>query len=204
MKRADIDALVFDFGGVLIEIDFDRVFARWAALAGVDAAGVKQRFDHGTAYQQHERGEIDAAAYFESLRSSLGLNLSDADFADGWQQVFGPEIGATVALLPRLALHVPLYLFSNTNAMHYGYWSKRYTRALDPIRRRFISSEMGLRKPERESFQHVARAIGIAPARMLFLDDTQANVEGARAAGVPTVWVRSPADVARAVQPWLD
>ena len=197
------EALLFDFGGVLIEIDFDRVFARWAELAGVEAALVKQRFDHGDPYQMHERGEIDAAAFFAALRARLEIDLTDADFEDGWQQVFGPEIEATVALLPRLAARIPIHLFSNTNALHFDYWSKRYARALAPIDRWFISSKMGLRKPERASFEHVARELGVAPERILFFDDTLANVEGARAAGVPTVWVRSPADVERAVAPWL-
>ncbi|HUP96896.1 MAG TPA: HAD-IA family hydrolase [Usitatibacter sp.] len=195
--------LLFDFGGVLIEIDFERVFARWAELAGVPVAQVKQRFDHGEAYQQHERGEIDAAAYFAALRARLEIDLTDADFVDGWQQVFGAEIAPTVALLPRLAPRIPIHLFSNTNALHYDYWSKHYARALEPVERRFISCQMGVRKPERESFARVARELGVAPERILFFDDTLANVEGARAAGVPTVWVRSPADVESAVAPWL-
>lgn len=204
MTQQPVDALLFDFGGVLIEIDFDRVFARWAELSGVPAEDIKQRFDHGEPYQQHERGEIDAAGFFQSLRGTLGVDLSDADFEDGWQQVFGPEIAPTVALLPRLAKRVPVHLFSNTNPMHYGYWSKRYDQALKPVQRRFISSEMGVRKPERESFEHVSRELGVPPDRILFFDDTLANVEGARAAGLPTVWVRSPADVERAVARWLD
>lgn len=204
MKRDEIDALLFDFGGVLIEIDFDRVFARWAQLAGVGLTQMKERFDHGEAYQRHERGEIDIAEYFASLRADLRIDLSDEDFADGWGKVFGPEIAPTVALLPRLAARTPIHLFSNTNTTHYNYWSARYQEALRPLGRRFISSEMGLRKPEREAFEHVARALDVPPERILFFDDTQANVDGARAAGVRTVWVRSPADVARAVQPWLE
>ena len=197
------EVLLFDFGGVLIEIDFDRVFARWAELAGVDAALVKQRFDHGEPYQRHERGEIDAPAFFAAMRARLEIDLTDADFAEGWQQVFGPEIEPTVALLPRLATRIPIHLFSNTNRMHFDYWSKRYARALAPLDRWFISCQMGLRKPERASFEHVARELGVPLKRILFFDDTLANVEGARAAGVPTVWVRSPADVERAVAPWL-
>lgn len=203
MKREEIDALLFDLGGVLVKIDFDRVLQRWAELAGVGFSQVKSRFDHGEAYQRHERGEIDAAAYFQSLRTALGIRLSDEDFADGWARVFGPEIEETVALLPRLAERVPLHLFSNTNVTHQRYWSVRYAQALQPIERRFVSCEMGMRKPERASFEHVARALGVPPGRILFLDDTEANIEGAKAAGVPTVWVRSPADVAEAVAPWL-
>ena len=198
------EVLLFDFGGVLIEIDFDRVFARWAELGGVPFEQVKSRFDHGEAYQRHERGEIDARAFFQAMRGELQLDLTDADFEDGWQQVFGPEIPDTVALLPRLATRVPIHLFSNTNPMHFAYWKKRYAKALEPFGRWFISCEMGVRKPERESFEHVGRELGVQLDRILFLDDTLANVEGARAAGVQAEWVREPADVRRAVQRWLD
>ena len=203
MTPEPVEALLFDFGGVLIEIDFDRVFARWAKLGGVPFEHVKQRFDHGEPYQQHERGELDAAGYFQALRETLGIDLSDADFADGWQQVFGAEIAPTVALLPRLAQRIPIHLFSNTNELHFDHWSRRYADALGPVDRWFISCRMGLRKPERASFEHVSRELGVPLERILFFDDTQANVEGARAAGVPSVWVRSPVDVEHAVARWL-
>ena len=203
MTQEPVEALLFDFGGVLIEIDFDRVFARWAKLAGAPFEQVKQRFDHGEAYQQHERGEIDAADYFQALRETLGIDLTDADFADGWQQVFGQEIAPTVALLERLARRIPLYLLSNTNELHFAYMSRRYADTLGLLDKWFVSCRMGARKPERASFEYVSRELGVPLDRILFFDDTHANVEGARAAGVPSVWVRSHADVERAVAPWL-
>ena len=203
MTPQPVEALLFDFGGVLIEIDFDRVFARWAELAGVPVEQVKSRFEHGAAYEAHERGEIDASQFYATQRAALGIDLDDADFDDGWQQVFGPEIAPTVALLPQLRKRIPLHLFSNTNHAHHEYWKRRYAEALGPIERRFISCEMGMRKPERESFDAVASALGVAPGRILFFDDTTANIEGARAAGLQAVRVRSTEDVRAAVARWL-
>ena len=166
-----IEALVFDLGGVVIEIDFDRVFARWAQLAGVDFAHVNAHFSHGEAYQAHERGEIDAATYFQSLRDTLGIDLADADFEDGWQRLFGPEIAGTVELLRQLEGRVPQYLFSNTNRVHHDFWSVRHAAALAPLHRHFVSCEMGVRKPEREAFEYVAREIGRASCRERVYDD---------------------------------
>ena len=203
VSEAPVDALLFDLGGVLIEIDFDRVFARWAELAGVPFAQLKPRFEHGTAYREHECGEIDDAAFFAAQRGALGVDLSDADLADGWMRVLGPEIEPTVALLPRLAKRIPLHLFSNTNRIHHDYWKVRYADALRPIDRRFISCDMGLRKPDAEAFEAVSRALGIPPGRILFFDDTEANVNGARAVGLQAVHVRTPEDVRTAVARWL-
>lgn len=202
MTPPHIDAILYDFGGVLIEIDFDRIFARWAELANVPFERVKSRFSHGEAYQRHERDEIGLAEYYESLRRDLAIDLTDEQFTDGWQRVFGPEFAEVTALTHRLAPRVPQFVLSNTNRTHYEYWSSRYAGALAPMRRVFASCDLGVRKPEPAAFERVARETGIALERFLFLDDTQSNLDGARALGVQTALVRSPADVLRALAPW--
>ena len=199
MSEARPEALHFDLGNVLIEVDFARVVRRWAALAGVSPESIATRFEHGPAYEQHERGEIGAAQYYQSLRESLGIGLDDAAFEDGWNQVFGGEIAATVKLAADIAPHIPVYAFSNTNLTHQRHWSVHYAEALRPFRRVFVSNEMGLRKPEAASFEFISREIGVPLERILFFDDTLVNVEGARAVGMPAVLVRGPDDVREAV-----
>jgi HAD superfamily hydrolase (TIGR01509 family) len=83
-------------------------------------------------------------------------------------------------------------------------WSTQFEDALVNFRRVFVSSQMGLRKPERASFDYIAREIGVAASRILFFDDTRANVEGARRAGLQAVHVQRPDDVRDAVRPWLE
>ena len=204
VRREDIDALLFDFGGVLVNIDFGRVTARWAELSGRPVEEVRRRFSHGEAYERHERAEIDIAAYCESLRNDLGVTLADDALIDGWQRVFADPIEPTVRLLRKLRGRVPMYLFSNTNATHYAFFRERYAAALEPLDRIFVSSELGARKPEPEAFERIAREIGVPVHRILFFDDSPANVEGARAIGMPAVLVRSPEDVSAAVGPFLD
>jgi glucose-1-phosphatase len=199
----EIDALLYDFGGVLIEIDFDWIFERWAELAGVPFEQVKGRFKHGGAYRRHERGEIDLAAYYQALRGELGVNLTDEQFTDGWQRVFGPEHPQVVEAVRRLAPRIPQYLLSNTNLTHYEYFRRRYADALAPLRRLFVSCGMDARKPDRAAYEHVSREIGVPPDRIYFLDDTAANIEGAQAIGMKAAHIRSPDDVMHALGPWL-
>ena len=200
---APADAIVYDFGNVLVEIDFNRVVATWARHAGVAAESLGPRFFHGLEYQAHERGQMDAARYFQALRDDLGIDIPDEAFADGWNAVFGEPIASTIEIVHRLAGVVPQYVFSNTNAAHHAFWSSRYREVLAPMDGLFASHQMGLRKPERAAFEMLAREIGTAPGRILFFDDLPANVEGARASGLQAVLVRSTEDVARAVKPWL-
>lgn len=198
--RDAVGALLYDLGGVLIEINFDWILERWAQLGGVAFADLKARFSHCEAYQRYERSEIGLEEYFAALRRDLGIDLSDAEFVDGWQRVFGPEHPEVVALVRDLAGRIPQYAFSNTNPKHLEYWSRRYAEALRPFRRIFASCEIGHRKPEPEAFRYVSRAIGVPLERILFFDDTPANIAGAQALGMPAVLVRSPRDVVAAVR----
>lgn len=199
----NVQALLFDLGGVLIELDWDAVFAQWASCCTADAARLRERFSFDPPYERHERGEITARAYFASLRGSLGIDLTNDEFRAGWERVFAGPIAPTAALLRRIDPRMPLYLFSNTNEAHRAAWMHDYARELAPFRRIFTSCEIGIRKPDRAAFEFIVQEIGVAPARILFFDDTESNVEGARRAGLQAVHVRSPEDVARAVRPWL-
>ena len=200
---ARVEAVVYDLGGVLVDVDFGRVIHRWAEAAGAEPEALRGRFTLGPAYQAHERGEIDAAGYFEAMREELGLTLDDAAFADGWNAIFGGVIEPSVSNMHALASRVPQYLFSNTNAAHHAHWSRRYELELAPLLVHFVSHRLGCRKPDPAAFARVAREIGVPADRVLFFDDLPANVEGARAAGMQAVLVRGPDDVAGAVSPWL-
>ena len=193
------EALLFDLGNVLVDISFDRTFEHWGRAAGLETGQVRDRFSFDAAYERHERGEITAAAYFQTLRGSLGIDISDTDFLDGWNAMLVGEVVGVRKLLERVQGRFPLYAFSNTNAVHYALWSVEYGTMLAPFRQVFASNEMGLRKPEPEAFMAVVAAIGVPPERILFFDDSQVNVEGARQVGMAAVLVSAIDDVADAL-----
>jgi putative hydrolase of the HAD superfamily len=200
---ATVKALLFDLGGVLVELDWQRAFAHWASCAGKPVGPIRAAFSFDVPYQRHERGEIDAAAYYQSLRRSLQLDIPDAQFEIGWNAIFVRAIPETVEMVRSLRGRIPMYLFSNSNAAHHASWSARFATALEPFEKVFISSAIGRRKPSREAFEHVAHEIGVPLASILFLDDTPENIDGARDAGMQAALVRSPQDVHNALRSWL-
>jgi len=191
------DALLFDLGGVVIDIDFNRAFARWAKHAGCDERHVRERFSQDAAYCRHEVGEIGIADYFASLRDSLGIDLSDAQLLDGWNAIYIGEIPGVAALLARARERIPLYAFTNTNRAHEACWSVQFAGIATLFTKVFVSSTMGLRKPERAAFELVVKDIGVPAGRIVFFDDNPDNVAGARACGLQAVHVTSRADVER-------
>jgi FMN phosphatase YigB (HAD superfamily) len=193
------DALLFDLGRVVIDIDFDKVLACWAAHAGCEPAELAGRLTPDENFKRHERGEIEDAEFFAGLRGSLGIEVSDAQFLEGWNAIFAGEMPGISALLARASQHLPLYAFSNTNRAHVEHFSGVYAGLLGHFREIFLSSAIGLRKPDAAAYDHVVKAIGVPAQRIVFFDDLAANIEGARARGLIAVHVTSPDDVADAL-----
>jgi HAD superfamily hydrolase (TIGR01509 family) len=200
MKTAKVRALLFDLGGVLIDVDFARVLEHWQPISRLSPQELKAAFQLDLPYEQHERGEITATEYFAYLAVKLQLQDDPMRITEGWNAIFGDEITETLLLAQAASAHIPCYVFSNTNPTHQAAWTARYPRVIKSFERIFVSSEMGCRKPERHAFEYVARAMNVPPNAIMFFDDHAGNVEGAAAAGLQAVHVRGPADVRTALQ----
>jgi putative hydrolase of the HAD superfamily len=198
-----VHALLFDFGGVIVEIDFNRAFEIWGARSGVPATTIKSRFSFDSCYESHERGQIAANVYFDSLRASLGIRISDEQFREGWNTIFVGEIPGVAALLRQAKALEPLYVFSNSNPTHHAYWAMEYADTLGNFQKIFVSCRLGRRKPEPEAFTAVSSEIGVPLENILFFDDTDENVKSARSLGMQAVHVKSIADIENALRKFL-
>jgi putative hydrolase of the HAD superfamily len=91
-----------------------------------------------------------------------------------------PEMEEVVT---RLAGDYPLFLLSNTNALHFEYIQENY-----PVLKHFsqfvLSYQVGSRKPEKGIYQHLIQQAGTAPGQILFIDDKMPFVAAAREHGI--------------------
>lgn len=190
-----IRALLFDLGGVHIDIDFRRAFQAWAALADCDAVVLEERFSFDDHYERHERGELSSAGYFSVLRDRLGIKLSNRELADGWNSIYIGVVPGMSAMLNRASHRFPLFAMTNSNPTHQSVWAEQFADDLAIFEDIFVSSEIGLRKPDAEAYLWVTRRIGVEPHQILFFDDIPENCKGALAMGMPSVLVSSITDV---------
>lgn len=197
MRKTEVDALLFDLGNVLVEIDFDRVFRAWAEAASVPAAFVESRFKFDGMHQALEISAVDASAYFEHVRRLLGLPLSDEMLAEGWNQVFVREMPGIRDVLSSLGVDTRLYVLSNTDPVHHRYWRARFEDLLQPFREVFVSCELGERKPGTQVFTEVLRRIDLVPERVAFFDDLSDNVLAASKLGMAAFVTKSASDIRR-------
>lgn len=197
---SSIDALLFDLGRVVLDIDFTRVLQVWSNHSGRTPEDIVARFSRGDVYMRHERGEISDDAFFAHLRDTLDIDLTPAQFLEGWNAIFVGEMPGIGELLPRAATRWPLYAFSNTNLAHVAHFSVHHAELLSLFRAVYLSSSIAMRKPDPESFDHVVAAIGVPAERILFFDDLIDNIDGASARGLQTVHVTSSTTVAETLK----
>lgn len=175
-----IRAVVFDLGNVLIDIHFQKCLSIWSSHSGISEIEIAERFSMDPAYEMHERGEIDASTYFRHLRRCLRIDLTTAQFSEGWTAIIGgekPGIRDAIKAASRIG---PLFILTNTNALHESVWTAKHPDLLRRFNAVFVSSRMGCRKPEPAIYSTVIGRIGISPDAILFLDDSEENIVGAR------------------------
>jgi putative hydrolase of the HAD superfamily len=177
-----VKALLFDMGNVLIEISF---------LKMMDAFGVHCHTEREAAHMveswkfhdQYERGLISTDQFRAHVAEILGRNLTREQFEKGWTSIYVGPVNGVELLLSRLAQIYPIYLLSNTNPAHMNFCLSEFG-VLQRFNRRFLSYEIGCRKPEREIYERVKNDIGVAAGEILFFDDMPGNVSGARDFGL--------------------
>jgi FMN phosphatase YigB (HAD superfamily) len=188
-------AVLFDLGGVVIHVDFERALQAWAPHSRLPLARLRELYRFDEPYQLHETGQLAAAGYFAHLRELLALDCDAATVQAGFNAVLVEEIAETLELIDAIRPRVACYAISNTNAVHVAEIERAFPRLLRRFDRVFVSHELGQRKPQPEAFTRVLAAIGVPAPQVLLFDDLVPNIEVARALGLQAVQVRGPFDV---------
>ena len=187
-------AILFDLGGVLIDLAPSRVFEHWAKAADVTPASLAARWKIEAAYKAHEEGKMEFIEFTSHLQKQLGISITQSDWKTGWNALLGQPFPELLPRLSALAKRIPLYCFSNTNQTH---WTALTARTNHPqlggfFQKTYLSYAIGRRKPNVESYRWVTNDMGYRPTDIAFLDDNAANIHGAKRAGLCTTHVTSP------------
>lgn len=185
-----VEALVFDLGGVVLDIDIERSLAALSRLSAVTIDVQDIVAGKASVFCDLELGLLDWAGFIRAFRSEYPAAgaVSDASIRDAWNAMLLPFDERRVALIRELGRYCPVYLLSNTNLPHRVYFRELFGKQFggrfdDLFVRCFYSDELHLRKPDPEIYRHVAREIGLSAGKLLFIDDNQANVSAARSQG---------------------
>lgn len=194
-SNSDAQVLLLDLGGVVLGINFRRVFTYWAKAAGVDEAVFYDHWRLDDAYKTHETGDLDFAGYTAHLSKTLNVSMTDTQWRNGWNTLWTAPYDDVAALFPDLKQRFRLCAYSNTNAVHAESFLQRYPHIFQHFEQLYLSHEVGCRKPAPESFLAVCKLMQCSPSQVIFLDDTKENIAGAKAAGLTAHLTRSESEV---------
>ena len=185
----NIKNIVFDLGGVLVDLDFK------AAINGLQKAGfanVKEQLQtlhQGGIFQKFELGEMSADEFRTAIRENSTVELTDEEVDKLWNAMLLEIPREKLELILDLRGKYMVYLLSNTNSIHWDYVCKnafnyRGFRVKDYFEETFLSYEMHLAKPDKAIFEKVLQDANLLPEETLFIDDSEANCKAAEEVGI--------------------
>lgn len=189
--------LVFDLGGVILDLAVDQTVFAFARLAGISNEKAMSIFHNSPEFNLYEKGGMTDQEFREFLKSAYTPGASDAEIDSAWNQMLRGIPVRKLELLETLKKQYHVLLLSNTNEIHLSYMNAnllpKEARSLDQyFHKAYYSHRMLKRKPDAEIFEQVLEENNLVPAQTLFLDDNLMNVKGAESVGIKTVHVTSP------------
>ena len=182
MNQPTIDVILFDLGGVLIELAGVEKMLEWSAgIASTDE--LWRRWLGSNAVRRFETGGIGRDEFAAALIGEFGLPVAPPEFLQAftwWPRALYP---GALELLASLKPHYRLASVSNTNEIHWQRFTGDWL--LDQsFHHNFPSYQVGKLKPDADYFAHVLEAVGAPAARVFFIDDNAINVDAAASLGM--------------------
>lgn len=194
-----IKNVIFDFGGVLIDLDRQRCVDSFKAMGLEHADELIGNFAQQGMFMQLEKGLITSGQFRDNIREQSGNPLTDKQIDEAWNSFLIAIPSYKLDTLLALRGKYIVYLLSNTNQIHWE-WScknafpyKGFTEK-DYFEETFLSYELKQAKPETGIFETILEQTGILPEETLFIDDSVANCLAAEKLGISTHCVKPSED----------
>lgn len=185
----DIKNIIFDLGGVILNIDFERTENAFRELGIDNLSHYITQFHITSFFREYEIGKIDDAAFIKSIRSLSIKAFTEERAINAWNALLLDFPQERIELLQKLKEKYRLFLLSNTNVIHHKEFQQRLYNQTghyleDIFEKAYYSHAIGLRKPDVAIFQLVINENKLNPSETLFVDDIESNMAGAKEAGL--------------------
>ncbi len=186
-----IKTILFDLGGVIVNIDRDRSVEAFKKLGLKDASSFLDCYKQKGFFLELEDGRIDANGFCSELSRLCGKTISREQASQAWLSIIRDVPVERLSFLESLRKHYRVCLLSNTNPFimdwaanpdFYGTGRSLYA-YFDQL---FLSYKMHCVKPDPEIFEKVFATLNEQPGDILFVDDGQANINAGKQLGMLT------------------
>lgn len=189
--KGDIEAIIFDLGGVIIDIDFNLTLKALEKYTSHQFGEGEYLTKHPIFYE-FETGKISENAFFSEIQKVFSLNATLTELKQAWNALLLDIPQKRVDLLQHLQTQLPTFILSNTNPTHLQEVENILRKQTNTstlkmlVRKPYYSFEVGKAKPERAIYEQVIEENRLKPEKTLFVDDSLRNLEGAKKVGLQT------------------
>lgn len=189
---SEIKNVVFDLGGVLMNLDYDKTIQAFKDLGYTDFEKMYTQFKANNVFDNLETGHIAEPAFYDYMFEAGSGNISKEQVTAAWNAMLLDFREPSVDFLRELNQTHRLFLLSNTNAIHKAAFDRNFNAqtglaSLDLFfSKAYYSHLVGMRKPNEDIFRFVLEDAGIVATETLFVDDLYANITTAHAVGFKT------------------
>lgn len=194
----EIKNILFDLGGVILNLDTDLTYSQFAYLSHRPIDVLKREAASLPFFNEYERGEINDQDFREQLKRFLAISLPDIEIDFAWNAMLLDLPIQRIELLKSVGSKFRIFLLSNTNHIHLQCFNKIVSNSfpfpsLDHLfEKAYYSHLIKMRKPEIEIFEYVLCQNSLKADETLFLDDNLSNLQGAEKLGIKTYHVQHP------------
>ncbi len=201
MNLSTTKNIIFDLGGVIINLDTQATFDGFTAISQYTDWS-QNSVDEVDLFLDYEKGTISSEEFRTGIREMTGnADLTDEQIDKIWNSMLLDIPPARLELIQRLSEKYRLFVLSNTNAIHVPVFNKIVENASGKpnigafFEKVYLSHEVKMRKPEREIYEYVLNDSQLKPEETLFLDDKEGNLMAAQAVGIHTFQITPQQDI---------
>ena len=191
-----IKNIIFDLGGVILNIDYKRPQEEFKKLGIKDVETLYSKQNQVELFDLLETGKISEKEFVQKIKKSSDLEISDSEIITAWNSILLEFPLRRLQILQQLQLHYNIYLLSNTNEIHEKAFNEMlkiqcgYPSLALFFDRVYLSHRVGLRKPDPKIFELVINENNLKIEETLFMDDSLQHIESASKLGLKTIHIK--------------
>lgn len=191
-----IKNIIFDFGGVIINIDPKRTISALKELRLYHPEKLFSDVSTTNLLNKYELGLISDSEFIMYIKQNCAPETQTYQIIQAWNAMLLDIPHQRINLLKNLRNHYNIFLLSNTNHLHYTHYVVDFVKATGGInfnhffRKAYFSFELKMRKPSIEIYKHVLNDQGLVPSETLFIDDSIENIDTAKMLNIKTHWLK--------------
>ena len=194
-----IKNVIFDMGGVIVDVQRDRAISNFKAIGVSDADELISAYHHKGIFIEFENGNIDTAEFCRLLCKQSGREISREEIEYAWRSIIDLPLQYKLDYIHELRKTHKVFMLSNNNPIIMNWaCSTGFTESgnalSDYFDKLYISYRMNCTKPDLKIYNMMIEDAKMNPTESLFIDDSETNINAAKECGLQVCLVQNGAD----------